>query len=336
MKFISHKKIIYKLASEINKQRYSFLTIPGMMGYDERMNLFNTCRNELLGKGVAVEFGSFLGASSSAIQQGLKKNKVASNNIKFHVVDCFRSTITAEFSQLTRELARQGQIEHLLTEEDGWLNFYKAFLSHIDSTDPGLVIHQCFLSDFVWESKPVEFLHLDLPKDWTQASYIASIIFPDLVVGGKVLFQDFGYQWSAELIAMIGILINMELIRPYRLTDTTLSVNVEQHVSNESIATLKQMMNSPFAVLAGIESARNACKKLASPSIDATLLMAKAQYKYSHSDVMGCFQIVSSILVDSPCESVTRGRLADLFSRSFVIDKSYEKPSVSVTLPQEV
>lgn len=335
MRFISPNEIIYRLSSKINKKRYSFLTIPGMMGYDERMNLFNTCRNELSGKGVAVEFGSFLGASSAAIQEGLKKNKLLSNT-KFHVVDCFRSSLTSEFSQLTRDLARQGQIEHLLNEEDGWLNFYKAFLSHINVTDPSLIIHKCFLSDFVWESQPVEFLHLDLPKDWTQASYIASTIFPDLVVGGKVLFQDFGYQWSAELIAMIGILIQMGLICPHRLIDTTLSVNVQEPISKNAIATLERKMNLPAEVLSGIESARTACQFLSSNSIDATLSMAKAQYQYSQGATDDCFKIVAAILHNSPCDLIIRERLADLFERDFMFDKSYVKPLVADILQQEV
>ena len=326
MSYLNLKKIIYRASSKINKQRYPFLASPGMMGYDERMNLFSTCRNELTGKGVAVEFGSFLGASTAAIQQGLRKNKKILNNSEFHIVDCFRSSLTSEFSELTRDFARSGKVDHLLTEEDGWLCFYQAFLAHIDTNDPYIKIHQCFLSAFTWESKPVEFLHLDLPKDWKQASYIVSIIFPDLVIGAKVLFQDFGYQWSAELIAMIGILSNMGIISPYRLTDTTLSVTVEKTVTVDHIDLLARMMTSPIDVISGIESAKNACRKLSSPSIDATLSMAKAHYKYSINDVDGCFDIVSSILLNSPCDLVIRVRLADLFQRAFICDRSYEKP----------
>lgn len=335
MKFISPNEIIYRLSSKINKHRYSFLRVPGMMGYDERMNLYETCRSELSGKGVAVEFGSFFGASSAAIQQGLRGNRLDSCNTEFHVVDCFRSSLTSEFSQLALEFSRLGQVDHLLTEEDGWLNFYKAFLSHVDATDPKLIIHQCFLSDFVWESKPVEFLHLDMPKDWTLASSIATKIFPDLVTGAKVLFQDFGYQWSAELIAMIGNMINMGLIHPYRLTDTTLSVDVVQPISKNAVAKLEQKMSSPADVILGIESARSACRFLSSNSIDATLSMAKAQYQYSQGDTDECFNTIGAILHDSPFDLTMRERLADLFQRAFIFDKSYVKLLETDTLQQE-
>lgn len=336
MKFMSPDQIIYRLSSKINKHRYSFLGVPGMMGYDERMNLYKICRNELSGKGVAVEFGSFFGASSAAIQYGLKGNRRGSFNAEFHVVDCFRSSLSSEFSELARELARRGHIEHLLIEEDGWLDFYKVFLSHVNETDPSLIVHRCFLSDFIWERKPVEFLHLDMPKDWTLASSIATKIFPDLVVGAKVLFQDFGYQWSAELIAMIGNMIDIGLIHPYRLTDTTLSVDVVQPISKKAIATLEQKMSLPSDVISGIESARTACRFLSSNSIDATLSMAKAQYLYSQGRTDECFKIIATILHDSPFDLIKRERLADLFQRAFIFDKSYVKQLEIDTLQQEI
>lgn len=327
MKTTFFDKVIHKLHEKINKRNHSFLNIPGMIGYDERMNLFNTCQNEISGKGAIIEFGSFFGASSSAIQQGVKNNKLITNNIKFHIVDCFQCSLASEFSQLTRDLARQHHVEHLLSEEDGWLKFHKVFQSNLDMNDPILIVHQCFVSNFIWKSQPVELLHLDLPKDWSQASHIASIIFPDLVVGGKILFQDFGYQWSAELIGMVGILIKMKLISPYKLTDTTLSVRVEHHISSESIEAIKIIMKSPSEVLAGIDIAENACKEITTPLVKATISMAKAQYKYSQNDVAGCFQIIASLLKNYSINPAVSLKLSDLFSRSFLIDKSYEKQS---------
>lgn len=326
MKYLSIKKLLYRVNCLLNKWRYSsFLNAPGMMGYDERMNLFKTCKNELTGKGVAVEFGAFFGASTSAIQHGLRTVNTGQSDSELHVVDCFRSALTSDFTKHVRALASTGKVDHLLKEDDGWLCFYQAFLANINANDPNIKIHRCFLSDLVWVSKPVEFLHLDMPKDWKLAYPIASTIFPDLIVGAKVLFQDFGYQWSAELIALVGGLVSMGLIRPYRLTDTTLSVVVLKPISTNAIVSLNKLMGSPEDVITAIETARGACRELTSSSIDATISMAKAQYQYAHGNVDDCFNIISSILLEPLCGSVTRERLADLFLKGFVADKSYEK-----------
>lgn len=324
MEFGLIKKLKYRLNNLLDRWRYGFLDIPGMMGYDERMNLFKTCRDELSGKGVAVEFGAFFGASTSAIQQGLKKNKHDILDIEFHVVDCFRSALTSDFSELVRLLARQGNIENLLYEEDGWLCFDQAFLRNIERTDPNLKIHQVFLSDFLWESKPVEFLHLDLPKDWKLAYPIASTIFPDLIPGARVLFQDFGYQWSAELIAMVGALIEIGTIKPYSITDTTLSVIVVKSITHDDVETLNAMLSVPENVISAIEVSRAACINF-SESADATALMAKAQYQYTHGDAIGSYKSLEAVLHHNSFSKVTRERMADLFGKAFVPDKSYEK-----------
>lgn len=320
------KDITRKLERRIHLHRHPFLAVPGMMGIDERLNLFHTCQRELSGNGVAIEFGSFLGASTAAIQHGLRTNPLLTSQTQFHIVDCFRTPLTSQFAEHVRNFSLRGHVDHLLREEDGWLSFYDAFMSHIDANDPHVNVHRCFLSDFSWEPEPVEFLHLDLPKDWQQASYIASTIFPSLVVGARVLFQDFGYHWSAELIAMIGHLAAMKSIAPYRLTDTTLSVTVERTLSYSIILDLKDLMSTSEGVLAGIENAQQECSSLVSPSVDSIILIAKAQYLYSTGAVGECFQIISSVLRSTARDASMLDRICELLECGFSMSKSYESP----------
>ena len=78
----------------LNYYRYPLLRLPGMMGYEERLDLFLTAQRELTGKGVAVEFGAFLGASTAAIQNGLRSNPQQDvRDVDLHVVDCFQTPI---------------------------------------------------------------------------------------------------------------------------------------------------------------------------------------------------------------------------------------------------
>lgn len=322
------KKLTNIVKRSLNRHRHSFLSVPGMMGYAERMNLYLTCQRELTGKGAAVEFGAFLGASTAAIQKGLRANPHLPDDIPLHVIDCFRTPLASDFSEYVRDYSHRGHVEHLLVEEDEWLCFYKAFLAHIDEHDRWIKIHRCFVSEFTWEHVPVEFLHLDLPKDWGQASYIVSQVFPDLVVGAKVLLQDFGYQWSAELIAMTGHMVATGHISPYRLTDTTLSARVEKSFTNESIETIQSLMATTSGVLAGIDIAHRACQELITDRVDVTLLMAKAQYLYSSGDEESCFKILSSILPTLVKDQATLGRLTELLRSGFVVEKSFEIPVV--------
>jgi len=314
----------FSLFKALNLCRHRFLRLPGMTGYQERMDLVRICQQELKGTGAAIEFGAFLGASTAAIQHGIRSNAMLSPTTEFHVVDCFKTPTNSTFAQYVREFARAGRVDDLLTEKDSWLCFFDAFISNVDAGDQHLVIHRCFVSDFSWKTQPVEFIHLDLPKDWNQAENIISQIFPDLVLDAKVLFQDFCYQWSAELIGMVGHLIRMGHIRPCRVTDTTLTCSVAKRFTLDDLEILTALMCSPNEILSGLDIAREECAKLTSPALNSRLLMAKAQYLYSICRVNECFDIISTILVTLSDEKNKDeiNRLTELFEHHFVLPTS--------------
>lgn len=88
------------------------------------MDLFLTAQRELTGKGVAVEFGAFLGASTAAIQNGLRSNPQQDvRDVDLHVVDCFQTPVGSAFAKYVYEFARAGRVEHLLKEDNNWLCF---------------------------------------------------------------------------------------------------------------------------------------------------------------------------------------------------------------------
>lgn len=315
------KSIYFRLQRTRNFRALKFLNNPGMMGYQERINLYQTCKSELKGNGVAIEFGAFLGASTSAIQAGLRANE-KTKKIDLHVVDCFRSGVDTEFSLITRNIAAQAGQDSLLYENDGWLCFEKIFFANVNHEDTGLYVHRTLLDEFKWQPQPVEFLHLDLPKDWTLAYPIAQLIFPDLVVGAKVLFQDFGYQWSAELIAITGYLISKNLIKPYRVTDTTLSVEVINKISHVEIELLNEAIQHPDQVIELIDVARTATKKI-SKYVDISLLIAKSQYQYINKTPNEAFKTISELLDNKLFNRESQERLSDIFQNNFSFEKSY-------------
>lgn len=315
------KSIFFRLQRTKNFATFKFLKNPGMMGYQERMNLYKTCKYELQGNGAVIEFGAFLGASTSAIQAGLKSNK-KTRKIDFHVVDCFRSGINTEFSLIARSIAAKTAQDRLLYEKDGWLCFENIFFENIDHKDPHLHVHQTLINEFNWNSQPVELLHLDLPKDWKLAYPIAQMVFPDLLIGGKVLFQDFGYQWSAELIAIAGYLIEKELIKPYRITDTTLSVEITKKISSAEIELLNEAMQDPGKVIELIDIAR-AATKVINEYANISLLIAKAQYQYLHKTPRDAFITIADVLNYKLFDSESQERLSDILRNNFSFEESY-------------
>lgn len=223
-----------------------YLRIPGMVSRSERKNLFRQS-SKLSGKGHILEFGAFFGASTSAILSGLK---LSNSEKEFHVYDYFK-TNDPWFSEVTRSLA--GEYEHLLFTKDGWLDFSKVYESFIN--DPIVQTHKILIQDFIWKKEPIEFIHLDLPKDWAQAERIATQTFPFLVQESKIIFQDFVNQWSYEIGAMIGFLLREEYIRIEGNFGSTLSTTAEKNLTQNAISLLVEEMKDASNVLKNFDYA---------------------------------------------------------------------------------
>jgi hypothetical protein len=262
-----------------------FHRIPGMVVYDEREELYRICRNELQASGAAVEFGAFLGASTVALKVGLLSNpriaerrKSGDRSVKFHVYDQFKTPKASPFAELTRAHAAGAGLSGLLREEDGWLDFHRVFLAHLGDPQDLVIVHRGLVSALDWGPEPIEFLHLDLPKDWEQLQHIMGQTFPRLVRGGFVLFQDFVYHWSAELIAGVGFLLGAGILTPERLVATTLVTRVVRSIDGSDLALLKEEMEVPERVSRHIDRAVDSCADLLDWEDRIVLELAKAVY----------------------------------------------------------
>jgi len=248
-----------------------YLRIPGMVSYIERENLYR--RSKLLtGKGHALEFGAYFGASTASILQGLRETNF---QMKLHVFDVFK-TRNVWFADLTRQLAK-GLEQHLVMQ-DGWLDFFQVFRAHVD--DPMVVIHRDFVSELNWTGEPVELLHLDLPKDWKQAKYIADQVFTCLVPGAHIIFQDFSYQWAAELIAMIGQMHKSGLLRLESLDETTLSAVLMRKIQMSDLDALGGEMSDPSKIISNLDVAIKAAKPMMGRDDQIVTSVARSIFVY--------------------------------------------------------
>ena len=72
-----------------------------------------------------------------------------------------------------------------------------------------------------------------------------------------VLFQDYAYHWSSELIAAVGFMIKNRNIDVINIVDTTLSAKVVKRFSNEDISELINLMSDNKNLLIGLNYARD-------------------------------------------------------------------------------
>ena len=224
----------------------AYLLIPGMVSRSERKNLAKQA-SKLTGRGHVLEFGAFFGASTAAILCGLKQNGLTK---EFHVFDYFK-TNDQWFSDITRQLAKSH--ESLLSIDGEWLDFSGVY--HYFINDPVVHTHKILISDLEWKNEPIEFIHLDLPKDWSQAGKIASETFPWIIKDAKLIFQDFVNQWSFEIGAMIGFLLKERLISVDGSFGSTLSTSANEKFGIDSLQSLITEMSDKTKVLTNFDYA---------------------------------------------------------------------------------
>jgi hypothetical protein len=209
----------------------AYLLIPGMVSRSERKNLAKQA-SRLTGRGHVLEFGAFFGASTAAILCGLKQNGLTK---EFHVFDYFK----------TRQLAKGH--ESLLSFDGEWLDFSGVYDYFIN--DPVVHTHKILIRDLKWKNEPIEFIHLDLPKDWSQAKKIANDTFPWIIKDAKLIFQDYVNQWSFEIGAMIGFLLKERLISVDGSFGSTLSTSANEKFGMDSLQSLITEMSDKTKVL---------------------------------------------------------------------------------------
>ena len=303
--------------------RYQFLRVTGMMGYEERLNLYHLVQSSSIDKGVVIEFGAFFGASTAAIQAGIQKKNSASGLAEFYVVDSFLSRTSSCFTDHVRMHAKHQGAESLLKEENGFVDFYDCFLENVGKPENMHIVRH-LLSDFTFVDKPISFMHLDLPKEWSQLEIIITACFPYLGEDSMVLFQDFGYQWSAELIAAIGLMLKNGNISVINLVDATLSVKVERKFSEQDIGELIRAMSNDEEIIAGIGYSKDFVRPFFSTESRATVQIALAQFYFSIGRVATAFEILSAVLLDCAGNIVIASKVSEVLGEKFMLDTSYE------------
>ena len=184
-------------------------SVPGMIEPIEQALLTRYAKEVDLSNGqIAVEFGAFLGRSTTCLANGMADNPTRATDSTLHVYDSFSCHKSDGFIKHVIAFGRSGGVENLLTIEGTKVSFLPIFQhylrTHIDS---GIVTpHAEQLRDSAPPQAPIVLMHIDSPKFYQEFKTILFRFFPNCEQGCTIVFQDYFYHWSASLIAAVELL----------------------------------------------------------------------------------------------------------------------------------
>lgn len=207
-------KLINKIKFKYNLKKYNFLNYPSFVSHAERISLYKKVKEQNINNEFFVigEFGPFLGGSTVAMAESLKRKKV--NNAEIHVYDSFcMKSDTDFFKQAMRILKDYNySLKDLNHKENDFFDFENLFHS-LTSRYNFIKTHKVkfekniTLENLDLQNKLFDLVHIDLPKTMDIGIKIMEALEEKCKKNVTLIFQDYAYRWSAEIISYIGLLI---------------------------------------------------------------------------------------------------------------------------------
>jgi hypothetical protein len=187
-----------------------------------------------------------------------------------------------------------------------------------------MIVHAQLLGDFRWNHGTIGFVHLDLPKDWDQLRLVVEKIFHELALGSLILFQDFVYHWSAELVGFVGILLEQGYFEAIDVVDTTLVVRTKKLFHVADISRFSSLMSDDAFVLQGIRDATERTRHLLNTTQRAVIELSRLQYCYDPATPESTLREIGTLLVDLPGDSGFGARVGEMLQSDFRLLRSFE------------
>ncbi len=154
--------------------------IPSMLSKDEKQYLIWLTEEKYQGWGAIVELGVWLGSSSAALAEGLRRRNSAA---EIHSLDLFRweDYMTAQAGPVWK------------TGE----NFLPLYLKETAAYASWIKPKQLDLMEAAWDGGPIEILFVDSAKTWELANAILNGFGRHLVPGrSRIVLQDFRFHYA--------------------------------------------------------------------------------------------------------------------------------------------
>ncbi len=255
-----------------------------MLSTEERLKLFYITKNvKLLSSDCILEYGVFFGGSLEPLSKGLFCN-IKYNQHEIIGIDSFSASKDGSFYTTVLERANIINIKeksHISEIHVDWFEFVKEELIQFDN----IKLVKGLPSTYVLENtKTIAILHLDMPKFYTELSEILHNIINNLRHDSFIIFQDYFYHWSAEIIAFGYYLIKNEIIILIDTCRTSLYAN-NISMSSDILTYFDDKINdSNFIINLLIEASKYFENKVNHEQI-ASLYMAITQYSFLKNDM---------------------------------------------------
>jgi hypothetical protein len=155
-------------------------SVKSLLTLEEQQYLTWLTAENYEGWGAIVELGAWLGSSSVALAEGLRRRGLAT---KIQTFDRFEWE--SEYAHLATIDLEQGA------------DFLPIYLEGIRDYAPWIEVKKQDLMDYVWNRGPIEILFVDSAKTWELTSAILRGFGSSLVPGrSRVVLQDFRYHWA--------------------------------------------------------------------------------------------------------------------------------------------
>lgn len=192
---------------------------------------------------VVCEFGAFFGRSTRCIADGLVANRSihwqGRGAPTLRVYDSFSCRSDGPLASFVHACAQQGNVEHLIDRQGDRAGFVRIFDHYMSGTPPELFARSaCSLATARHGGGPIALMHVDAPKWYAELRQLLLEFGPSLRVGAHVVFQDFFYHWSAELIVAIHLLVEAGFLAPRESAASSLLTQVERPLSTRAIEDL--------------------------------------------------------------------------------------------------
>jgi SAM-dependent methyltransferase len=169
----------------------SSANVPTMLMPDELRLLHHAAEYYYSGSGAIIDAGCFLGGSTVALADGLRRNARASYAGPGKPIQTFDRF---EVEDWTRGL-------FFPADRRAGSSFRNQFDCHVAPYADLVEVHAGDVSGHPWTAGPIEILFLDLAKHWTVCDWVTWQWFPHLIPGRSlVVQQDYLYhQWNGWL-----------------------------------------------------------------------------------------------------------------------------------------
>lgn len=313
--------------------------IPGMIEPAEQDLLTDLASSIALDRGdIVCEFGCYLGRSSHCIVDGLNANgslaAARSARPVFHAFDVFECSEDGLLGAYLVADTRRVGIEQLLRKSEGRIDFQPAFDHFMRDIDPGLMqVHRTTLQAARHPGGKIAAMHLDAPKWFLEYRQVLAEFGPHLKPGAEVVFQDFFYHWSAELIAAVEVFMQRGCFEPLETAASSLLVRVHEPIDDESMRALDQAM-ADYRTEELVESALNRLSGFEverAPIFLSRLYLAALQWTFERGEHARAAEWLRRLQkrFTGGLPAPVVADLADLLRHGFSLRSIYESDTVS-------